>query len=426
MVESPLTLLAKQLLDRSVALDAFNEAHELPPVSFEYESFIDLPLEVEQQRKALIDLAQDLKRLAQGPRDLLQEIIYLFTDSANFHFVYHHQLPRHVPLDGDISYAELGARTGVDEVMLRRMMRFAMMNRIFTEKHAGRVCHSALSRLLATEPGAMDTIGYFLDEKFPTGPKLVEAQAKYPNSSEPNETAFNLAFNTSRSVYLDLQTVPERARRFGSAMRWLSAGGQFSNEHLVRGYNWAQFDRSNAVIVDVGGGHGAVATAIARGTQHVRFIVQDLPSTAAQGTQQLPEDLRSRIDFAAHDFFAAQPIKAAEVYLMKNILHNWADKNATKILRAMVPAMKDNSRILCVEFLPGDRSTTAWTEKQPYNMDMMQALGANSIERTVSDWERLFKAVDPRLQLIGTSTPPGCAYSLIEARFNDSLEEGHA
>lgn len=255
--------------------------------------------------------------------------------------------------------------TGIDEIMLRRMIRFAIMNRIFAETQTERVCHSALSRLLATEPGAMDTAGYFLDEKFPTGPNLVKAHARYPNSEEPNETAFNLTFNTVRSVYQDLQTDPERARRFGSAMRWLSAGGRFSNEHFVRGFDWTTTDRPDATIVDVGGGHGALATAIAHATKNVHFVVQDLPPTAEQGRRELSEKLKSRVTFAAHDFFDEQPVKGAELYLMKNILHNWADKNALRILKALTTAMKNGSRIICIEFLPGNYASTRWSEKQP-------------------------------------------------------------
>ena len=82
MEVSPLTALAKEILHKAQALDAYNQAHKLPPASFEYESFVDLPLETEEQRKALINIAQDVKRLAQGPRDLLQELIYLVSCSS--------------------------------------------------------------------------------------------------------------------------------------------------------------------------------------------------------------------------------------------------------------------------------------------------------------------------------------------------------
>jgi ubiquinone/menaquinone biosynthesis C-methylase UbiE len=194
---------------------------------------------------------------------------------------------------------------------------------------------------------------------------MVDAMTKYPSSGEPNETGFNLAFNTSRAFYLELEATPERARRFGSAMRWMSQGGRFSNSHLIRGFDWATFDRVGSVMVDVGGGHGAVSLALAKVTQHIKFVVQDLPVTTAQGEKLLPPDLRDRVSFTAHDFFAAQPVQGADVYFFRYILHNWSDAYARRILKAVVPALKDGSRIVCYEFLPEDTATTLWAEKQP-------------------------------------------------------------
>jgi hypothetical protein len=52
------------------------------------------------------------------------------------------------------------------------------------------------------------------------------------------------------------------------------------------------------------------------------------------------------------------------------------------------------------------------------NMDMIQAIGFNSIERTASDWSRLFKSVDSRLEFLGTRTSPGSNMSIIEAEFH--------
>lgn len=75
MGPSPLTALAEQLLENAGHLDSYNKANGLKPVSFDHESFVDLPEDIENCRKSVINLAQDLKRLAQGPRDLLFETL---------------------------------------------------------------------------------------------------------------------------------------------------------------------------------------------------------------------------------------------------------------------------------------------------------------------------------------------------------------
>ena len=52
---------------------------------------------------------------------------------------------------------------------------------------------------------------------------------------------------------------------------------------------------------------------------------------------------------------------------------------------------------------------------------MIQAAGWNSLERTASDWRKLFASVSPEFHFLGTRTPKGSAVSLIEARF-ETLE----
>ena len=48
---------------------------------------------------------------------------------------------------------------------------------------------------------------------------------------------------------------------------------------------------------------------------------------------------------------------------------------------------------------------------------MVQATGWNSLERTASDWRRLFASISPEYHFLGTKTPQGSAVSLIEGRF---------
>lgn len=77
-----------------------------------------------------------------------------------------------MPVDGNISYAELAAVTGIDEVKLRRFLHFAMINRLFAETPEGRIKHSAASRILKVEPEAIDAVGFLLDDLFVSSSSL--------------------------------------------------------------------------------------------------------------------------------------------------------------------------------------------------------------------------------------------------------------
>jgi len=264
----------------------------------------------------------------------------------------------------------------------------------------------------------MDTIGFLVEDLAPASLKVVEAHQKWPGSGEPNETGFNIENDTNDSFYIELAKTKERARRFGGGMRFMTRGSLYDINHLIRGYEWASVD----TVVDVGGGQGGVSMALAKAYPNLKLVVQDLPGTAEEGERLLPASLKSQVSFMGHDFFTEQPIKNADVYFFRFILHNWSNKYAEKILKNLIPAMKPGSKVVIYEFLPDVVASTKWSDKQKRNLDMIQALGWNSLERTTPDWENLFAKVDSRLKLIGTRTPEGSMVSLIEAVFNGNQQ----
>lgn len=209
-----------------------------------------------------------------------------------------------------------------------------------------------------------DTVGFLLDDIAPGSVHVIEAMGKWPGSGEPTETGFNLAEGTEEPFYKHLAQDGERARRFGGGMRFMTQGSLYDVKHLVEGYKWGDVDRPGGCVVDVGGGHGGVSQALARATKHLKFVVQDLKGTVAEGKKLLPPELGGRVEFMTHDFFTQQPVMHADVYFFRFILHNWSDKYAAQILERLIPAMKSGSRVVIYEFLPDEVANTSWTQKQ--------------------------------------------------------------
>lgn len=78
-----------------------------------------------------------------------------------------------VPSNGLISYKELAPKAGVDEPMLRRLLRHAMTLRIFREPRPGMVAHTQASKLLARSD-VNSFMAYHPEIGWPTAAKVRE------------------------------------------------------------------------------------------------------------------------------------------------------------------------------------------------------------------------------------------------------------
>lgn len=145
-------------------------------------------------------------------------------------------------------------------------------------------------------------------------------------------------------------------------MRLFSSSEGYKPFHLVDNYPWAAIGKGT--VVDVGGSHGLFSLAIAERFPDLHCIVQDRPDIITESAKRLPDELVGRVTFMAHDFFATQPIKNADVYLFRWIFHDWSDKYSIKILRALVPALKNDARIVIHEYvLPKPGTISLYQER---------------------------------------------------------------
>jgi hypothetical protein len=140
---------------------------------------------------------------------------------------------------------------------------------------------------------------------------------------------------------------PDRMSRFKGAMSFLQTFPGLENSYVINGFDWASL--GEATIVDIGGSHGLVSIDIAKAFPNLRFVVQDLPKVIQDAKAELPEELSDRVTYMAHDFFTEQPVKDADIYYFRWILHDWSDKYCLKILKALIPALKSGARLLLSE-----------------------------------------------------------------------------
>ena len=153
---------------------------------------------------------------------------------------------------------------------------------------------------------------------------------------------------------------PKRAETMAFAMEAL--GSMFAPSVMVDNYDWGSL--GSAKMVDVGGGKGLVSKTLAEHFPDMSFVVQDLEETVVAGRNQLSEDLKDRIAFMTHDFFTPQPVKDADVYFFRAIMHDWPKKYCIRILQNLIPALKKGAKVIILDpHTPAPLASQLWQDR---------------------------------------------------------------
>ncbi|KAK8466827.1 hypothetical protein PHAVU_008G167800 [Phaseolus vulgaris] len=150
-------------------------------------------------------------------------------------------------------------------------------------------------------------------------------------------------------------------------------------------------------FVDVGGGTGTMAKAIAKSFPQLNCIVLDLPHVVA--------DLQEteNIKYVGGDMFEAIP--SADSIMLKWIMHNWKDEECVKILKNCKEAITNQGRVIIIDMImENKKEEDELTETQFFfDMQMMMLFGGK--ERNEKEWANLIFSAGFTDYKIITNTP---------------------
>lgn len=328
-------------------------------------------------------------------------------------------------------YADVAALCGVSVSNLRRILRFAMVNRLFHEPTADHVAHNVFSAALVTDPVLLGQLEFLGEDSFAFSTKLVEAHQQWPDDGDNaagNHAAFNVACGTDmqRYVWLGQPGHESEARRFGNMLAFARRERATDVRFVVDAYPWSAVDR----VIDVGGGSGGVAVALASAFPHLRITVEDKAhDMQAAGGTPIPLELQDRISLVDRDFFAARPptderdhtggtAMGRSMFFLRMVCHNWPNKDVARIIQPLLSSVRAGMRLVIMEMMvPPPGTVPQAMEWWMRSLDMEMMLEFNSRVRTKEDWESLFAAISPGLHLKSTTTPHGSGLSVMEFGF---------
>lgn len=296
---------------------------------------------------------------------------------------------------GPRTVADLAARVAADTDTLHRLLRALATVGVYAEQQDGSFANTPLSEGLRSDvPGSMRPLARTLTDR-----ALWAAWGHLGHSVRTGDTAFKALHGMD--VWTHREGLPEQNAIFNDNMAALSS--------LVADAVAAAYDFSGlSSVVDVGGGKGVLLEAVL--AQHAHLIgtvfdlehaVADAPPPGASGS------VASRWAAVSGSFFETVP--AADAYLLKSILHDWADDPCVDILQTCRRALNESGVVLVVETIldrPGHEVETAFSD-----LNMLVLPGGR--ERSEREYAALFDTAGLRLtDVVHTST----RMSILEAR----------
>ena len=321
------------------------------------------------------------------PHELIWEVAQAIAVSRSLHVVADLGVADHVG-NAPVPAEHLAAACGADPDALGRVLRLLAAQGIF-EAATGGYRHTSSSALLRSDhPMSMRAFA-----RLNGLPVFSATFAQLEHSVRTGSPVLELVAPTGLWPYL--QEHPEEAMVFEQAM---TAKAHADVAAVLNAYDFSPHRR----IADVGGGHAHLIEAILATYDDVTGVLFEVPHVANEVGPS------SRLEVVAGDFFT-DPLPSCDAYLLMNILHDWDDENASRILAAVAKSGEPGAAVLVIETVMPEGPEPHWAK----TLDVLMLAVTGGRERTEAQYRRLLG--DAGIDLVRT-VPTATPFSVVEGR----------
>lgn len=296
---------------------------------------------------------------------------------------------------GPMHADEIAKAVNADPGNIHRLLRALAGEGVFTMKKDGRFALNRRAEALLDESGSLRHM--LLHHLGPVNWNLM-SQLTYAVTTGKN--AFEYTYG--KPIYDYLKDHPEENRIFDRSMSDLS---ELSLGPVLSAYDFSPY----RLIADIGGGEGHFLAHILKKHPAAKGILFDTAEALANASGFMSATgVQDRISFIDGDFFS-DTLPGADLYLLKNIIHNWDDPPSVRLLSNISRVMPTGGRLLIIEMVvpEGNQPSTA----KLLDIQMMVSMTGGK-ERTRTEYERLLAGSGLKLtRIVPTIAPVG----LVEA-----------
>jgi hypothetical protein len=291
--------------------------------------------------------------------------------------------------DGARGSDELVQATGTHPRTLYRLMRALAAAGIFEEQADRRFALAPMGNYLRSDVANSRRAWAQVIGR----PYVRQCWGQLAHTVKTGETAFRSLYGTD--VWTWRSTHSDEGALFDAAMTALS---QSAAPAIIEAYDFS----SRTHVVDVGGGQGALLTAILARHPRLEGVLYDLPQIVAGATPILEAaGVADRCTTVGGNAFENVP-SGGDAYLIKSVLMDEDDARAIEILASCRRVMAPQAKVLVIE--RGLGAANEAPEAKFSDLTMMLFTGGR--ERSTEEFHALFAASGLQLeQVIPTRSP---------------------
>lgn len=271
-------------------------------------------------------------------------------------------------LSQPITVSMLALQTGSHQESLERLLRACAARKIFTKSEKGyQLTSDAYCLLQDHEASVSDILLWIFEWK-----RKVWDEVVY--SIKTGKPAFDKVYG--KPLFDFLAEHPQAKKLFNSVMTQRT---QLQIPKIATAYPFEKF----SCTADIGGGKGHLLAAVLEkqaGMKGILFDNSEINSTELN--HDLHTKLSTRFTRIKGNFFRPFSLEA-DLFILKEVLHDWSDSQAIQILKHTASNMKPENRLLIMEYLRADNDIASLL------LDMAMLLTTGGKERSIHEFEEL-------------------------------------
>jgi hypothetical protein len=280
--------------------------------------------------------------------------------------------------DGTTQIDDLATAAGAHAESLARVLRHLIRKGLFAESAPGQFALNDNARVLL-DPAIR--LGLDLDG---IGGRMARAWSSLLVAVETGAPAYDEVFG--RPFWDDLAAHPHIAASFDALMSPAGHGPPDADIPLTGGWDAIR------TVVDVGGGTGGLLAEILRAHPTIHGTLVDLPATVERSSEIFEAaGVAARATASGQTFFDPLP-PGADLYLLKKVLDDWPDREATAILTRCAEAARPSGRVLV---LSGVSPT------DPADPELLMLVLVGGKDRSLAEFRALAAAAGLEVQSAG-------------------------